>query len=135
MCSSPITARIVSLNVCAHIFLFQNFLAFFVAGRDFIRQSGKSLEAQRVAAKEERDNSKKKRRNAGRGVEGKYVFSVQDVSKFVDGDKALFENVSFQVFQGYATRAPFAVGKSDFRFVDSEPKSAFLAQTEPENPL
>jgi hypothetical protein len=72
------------------------------ASRDFIRQSGKSLEAQRVAAKEDKDTGKKKKKNAGRGVEGKYVYAVQEVSKYIDGDKPLFEDVSFQIFQGYA---------------------------------
>ncbi|XP_049847792.1 energy-dependent translational throttle protein EttA-like [Schistocerca gregaria] len=44
------------------------------------------------------DKKSTKKHRPGRGVEGKFVYSLDDVSKFI-GDVPLFENVSLKIFQ------------------------------------
>jgi len=45
--------------------------------------------------------NRKKRNNKGRGIEGKYVFKMENVSKYIDGDRPLFENLNLQIWAGY----------------------------------
>lgn len=51
----------------------------------------------KVEAKEKA--AKAKKRAAGRGIEGKYVYSMQGVSKYLE-NQALFENVNIMLLQG-----------------------------------
>lgn len=52
----------------------------------------------KVEAKEKA--AKAKKRAAGRGIEGKYVYSMRDVAKYVENEP-LFENVNLMLLQGY----------------------------------
>lgn len=54
--------------------------------------------AKKIEAKEKA--AKAKKRAAGRGIEGKYVYSMRDVAKYVENDP-LFENVNLMLLQGY----------------------------------
>lgn len=56
----------------------------------------------KVEAKEKA--AKAKKRAAGRGIEGKYVYSMQGVSKYLE-NQALFENVNIMLLQGCVLRA------------------------------
>lgn len=56
----------------------------------------------KVEAKEKA--AKAKKRAHGRGIEGKYVFSLHKVSKYIESNP-LFENVSLTLLQGYEKRA------------------------------
>ena len=59
----------------------------------------KKIEAKEKAAKA-------KKRAAGRGIEGKYVYSMRDVAKYIENE-ALFEHVNLMLLQGYVWRPPF----------------------------
>lgn len=54
--------------------------------------------AKKVEAKEKA--AKAKKRAAGRGIEGKYVYSMRDIAKYVENE-ALFEQVNLMILQGY----------------------------------
>ena len=54
--------------------------------------------AKKIEAKEKA--AKAKKRAAGRGIEGKYVYSMRDVAKYVENDP-LFENVNLMLLQGF----------------------------------
>lgn len=61
----------------------------------------------KVEAKEKA--AKAKKRAHGRGIEGKYVFSLQKVGKYLENNP-LFENVSLTLLQGYARPSTFQIG-------------------------
>lgn len=55
----------------------------------------------KIEAKEKA--AKAKKRAAGRGIEGKYVYSLQKVAKYLENEP-LFQNVSLSLLQGYEER-------------------------------
>jgi hypothetical protein len=56
----------------------------------------------RQEEKEKKNQPVKKAKNPGRGVEGKFVYAMQNVYKFVNGDRAILDNISLSFFEGYA---------------------------------
>jgi len=75
--------------------------------KDYVRQQGgggfegKDPRYLTDADKMQLEQTKKRRNNRGRGIEGKYVFKMEHLSKFIEGDKPLFEDLNLQIWAGY----------------------------------
>lgn len=64
-----------------------------------IKKSAEELYKEKLEAKNA-PPPKPKKRNNGRGIEGKTIFTLSGVSKYVE-DTPLFENVNLTIWQGY----------------------------------